>query len=233
MAFLGGAMKWHVFPDRDAVAVAVSEAILDEARRAIARSGRFLLVLAGGGTPALSYRHLASSGADFSRWIFFLGDERCLPVSASGRNSRMVEQTLLAPAGIDASRFHAIPSELGAEEAARAYEREIEPFLPFDCVLLGMGEDGHVASLFPGQDYPDEALVTPVHDAPKPPPDRVSLNAPVLMGARSRLFVITGETKRAAVQRWRSGARLPVAHVAAADPTEVFIDRAAFGRQEG
>ncbi len=226
-------MNWRVFPDRDAVAIAVYEAIVSEARHAIARRGRFLLVLAGGGTPALAYRYLASSGEDFSRWEFFLGDERCLPVSDAARNSRMVEQTLLRPAGIRASQFHPIAAELGAEPAAHAYSEVIEPLLPFDCVLLGMGEDGHTASLFPGQRFSDEALVTAVHDAPKPPADRVSLNYPVLTGARRRLFIITGEAKRAAVQRWRAGEPLPAARVAAADPTEVFIDRTAFGPPEG
>ena len=120
-------------------------------------------------------------------------------------------------------------AELGPEAAAASYAPLVEAALPFDLVLLGMGEDGHTASLFPGHAVPEGALVIPVHDAPKPPADRVSLTPMALTAAREVLILVTGVGKRQALAAWRDGADLPVARVAAAGQTIVLLDRAAAG----
>jgi 6-phosphogluconolactonase len=220
--------RWTVLADPAAVAAAACERIARSAAQAISEHGRFRLVLAGGRTPKAAYTQLCDSDQDWSRWEIFFGDERCLPADDPERNSRMAQHALLEHVPIPAEQIHPIPAELGPEEGARAYERDLDARLPFDLVLLGMGEDGHTASLFPGQTIDPDALVIPVFGAPKPPPERISLGYPVLTGAARVLIVVTGADKCEAVGRWLAGEDLPVARVGAHANVEVVIDRAAY-----
>lgn len=220
-------VECRVLDDAAAVAETAARLILTQARAAIAERGRFRLVLAGGTTPAVTYRLLASENADWSAWHVYHGDERCLPRDDAERNSLAAEQIWLDRVAIPAAQVHAIPAELGAEPAAEAYSPLVAAALPFDLVLLGMGEDGHTASLFPGREIPSEPLVIPVHDAPKEPPERVSLTPRALRASARILLLITGAGKREALRRWQAGEPLPVAQVAAAGNTMALLDRAA------
>jgi 6-phosphogluconolactonase len=222
-------VECHVVDDAAAVAEAAAQLILTHARAAIAARGRFRILLAGGTTPTATYRLLASSDSDWSAWHVYHGDERCLPREHGDRNSLVAEQVWLKLVGVPPTQVHAIPAELGAEPAAEAYAPLVAAALPFDLVLLGMGEDGHTASLFPGREIPSQPLVIPVHDAPKPPPDRVSLTPRALCASARILLLITGAGKRDALRRWQSGVPLPVAQIAAAGRTMVLLDRAAAG----
>jgi 6-phosphogluconolactonase len=219
--------RWTRLVDPAAVAAAVCERITASAARAIAGHGRFRLVLAGGRTPKAAYALLRESDQDWSRWEVFFGDERCLPADDPERNSVMARHALLEHVPIPEAQIHAMPAELGPEAAARAYAQVLESRLPFDLVLLGMGEDGHTASLFPGQPNDSDALVIPVFGAPKPPPERVSLSRSALTRTRRLLIIVTGPDKREAVRRWRAGEALPVSAVAGGADVEVLIDRAA------
>jgi 6-phosphogluconolactonase len=220
-------VKTEVLPSAAAVAGRAAEVVLAVASAAIERSGSFSLVLAGGTTPAACYDRLATSRADWRRWHVYFGDERCLDPDDPQRNSAMAAAHLTDRVPIPATQVHAIPAERGPENAARAYAALIEPALPFDLVLLGMGEDGHTASLFPGHQHPPDALVSPVRGAPKPPAERVTLGVAALTGARQLLVLVTGAGKRAAMQRWRAGGELPVAQVASADNVLLLLDREA------
>lgn len=217
----------RVLDDADAVAAEAAGLVLAAADEAIAARGAFRLVLAGGTTPLLAYRLLADAEADWARWHLYFGDERCLPMHDADRNSRAIADAWLEGAAIPPAQIHPIPAEQGAEPAARAYERVIADSLPFDLVLLGMGEDGHTASLFPGQEVLPGPLVMAVHDAPKPPPDRVSLTPSALCRSRRMLVLVTGFGKRPALARWRAGEGLPVARVAVGGNALVLLDRAA------
>jgi len=217
----------RVLPDQDAVAAAVVQRILVAADEAVAARGCFRICLAGGGTPLKAYRQIAGRAADWSRWQVYHGDERCLPPDDPGRNSVAARQAWLSAVPVPPGQIFDIPSERGAEAAADAYEPLVAGALPFDLVLLGMGEDGHTASLFPGRPIASERLVLPVHDAPKPPPDRVSLSPRALSECRALLIVVTGKAKAEALGRWRDGEALPVARVAAGAPSEVLLDRSA------
>ena len=217
----------RVLDDAAAVAREARAHIEACARRCIAANGAFRLVLAGGTTPLAVYRDLARRPPDTGGWEIFFGDERCLAPEHADRNSRAAGQAWLDASGIPASRIHAIPAELGPEEGARRYAREIEHWQPFDLVLLGMGEDGHVASLFPGHGHPEADAVVGVTGAPKPPPERVSLNYGTICAARERLLIVTGSAKRDAVAAWQQGAMLPVARVAECGAGTVLLDRAA------
>jgi len=217
--------RWQFFDDPAAVAAEAARRILTAARTASAARGVFRLVLAGGGTPLRTYRLLAQAPADWSAWHIYYGDERCLPPDHQDRNSRAAALAWLDRVALPRGNVHPIPAELGAEAAALAYEPLVEAALPFDLVLLGMGEDGHTASLFPGHDHPPRALVVPVLAAPKPPPERVSLGAAALSAAREVLFLVTGGGKRDAVAAWRRGDALPAAGIGARGGVDVLLDR--------
>jgi 6-phosphogluconolactonase len=219
--------RWHLLDDADAVALQAAQRILQSASRAIAERGLFRIVLAGGRTPEAAYRLLVGADTDWSRWEFYFGDERCLPVDDAERNSLMAARALLDPVAIPAANVHPIPAEHGAETAAGEYQPVIRAAMPFDLVLLGIGEDGHTASLFPGQQHPVDQLVHAVHNAPKPPPDRVSLSARALSEAREVLILATGAGKRAAIQAWQSGEPLPVTEIGGPAPVDVLLDKAA------
>jgi 6-phosphogluconolactonase len=218
---------WQYFPDADAVAAAATALILSAADAALSARGEFRLVLAGGTTPNKVYRQLAASPAEWSHWQIYFGDERCLPAADPGRNSTMAAATWLDHVGIPQKNVHSIPAELGAQAAAQRYAPLVAAARPFDMVLLGMGEDGHTASLFPGHEHPAGEQVHAVSAAPKPPPERVSLSREALSDSHDVLILITGTGKRAAVQRWRAGEDLPIAHITAHDHLRVLIDREA------
>jgi 6-phosphogluconolactonase len=218
-------VRWHVLDNAEAVAEQTAQRILAAAAVAIADRGLFRVVLAGGRTPEAAYRRLVGADADWSRWHIYLGDERCLPVDHAERNSRMARLAWLDHVAVSEANVHAIPAEMGAQAAAQAYRPKVRDALPFDMVLLGMGEDGHTASLFPGHEHPAEELVHAVHDAPKPPPDRVSLSRRALSDARQVLILVTGSGKRDAVRAWKAGDNLPVASIRPDAGVDVLIDR--------
>jgi 6-phosphogluconolactonase len=193
--------RWHVFADAGVLSRAVTEHIQQRSGEVIAQRGEFRIVLAGGTTPEAIYQRL--TGLDTRSWL-----DR-VPIAAGN--------------------IFPIHAETGAEIAARAYANIVRDALPFDMVLLGMGEDGHTASLFPGHAHDPVELVHAVHDAPKPPPDRVSLGLTALNDAEEVIILVTGEVKREIVSRWRAGADLPVAKVHGRHGVDVYIDAAANG----
>lgn len=222
-------LQWRIFSDAEAMARAAAERVLLAADAAIRARGRFRIALAGGTTPEMTYGLLAASDARWADWHCYFGDERCLAQGHTDRNSTLAQRAWLGRVAIPPENVFPIPAELGAEAAAQAYRETVRQALPFDLVLLGMGEDGHTASLFPGQHQDPSELVHPVHGAPKPPPDRVSLSAASLSDAREVLFLISGASKRDAVRRWRDGEPLPAAQIRARSSLEAWLDEAAAG----
>jgi 6-phosphogluconolactonase len=224
-------LEWRMFADADALVATLAAALCAEAEAAIQARGAFHLVLAGGSTPRALYRALADRNAGDARWHVWYGDERCLPASHAERNSAMAETSWLAASRIPSENRRPIPAELGAVEAAARYAGWLRDVADFDVVLLGMGEDGHTASLFPGHDWgeaPGSPDVLAVLDAPKPPPERVSLSAARLSRSQRVWFVVTGSAKREALLRWRQGERLPACVVRSRLKTVVWLDQAAW-----
>lgn len=220
--------RWHVCESAAAVRERAAEWITAAAREAIAARGVFSLVLAGGETPRGAYEALRRIGTDWRAWQVWFGDERCLPADDPQRNSRMAAAALLDQVPIPPDAVHAIRGELGAERAAAAYRAELAGAPEFDLVLLGLGEDGHTASLFPGGEWGEAADapdVLAVHAAPKPPRERVSLSARRLGRARGVLFLVAGAGKREAVAAWRTGARLPAAAVRPPAGVDVLVEK--------
>lgn len=182
------------------------------AEQAITDSGAFRVVLAGGSTPRALYKRLCALKTDWTAWHIYFGDERCLPATDPGRNSTMARDAWLDHVPVPQKQVYAIPVEMGAKAAAAAYSATLKQVGEFDLVLLGLGEDGHTASLFPGNDWGQEVdspLALPVFDAHKAPAERVSLSAWRLSQAKQVLFLVTGESKHEAVMNWRAGANIP------------------------
>lgn len=219
---------WHMYPDRESLLRAALEVI----RQCEAGSGdAFSVVLAGGQTPLELYRMLAREPMQWAKWHVYLGDERCLPPDHADRNSLQARLAWLDHVPIPLEHVHVPPAELGPIEAASGYADQLRAVGEFDLVLLGLGEDGHTASLFPGHELGEESRspdVLAVLDAPKPPPQRVSLSAQRLSRARTVLFLVTGEGKREAVRRWRGGERLPASRIHARQRLIVLADEAAY-----
>ena len=219
--------RWHVLMDADAVAREASYRILRAAEAAIAERGIFRIVLAGGHTPERTYRLLAEAEADWTNWDIYFGDERCLPEGDHDRNSVMAAQTWFDHVSIPPYRIHPIPVELGPEQAAKSYEPLVKAALPFDMVVMGMAEDGHTASLFPGYRYPEDELVHVVEDAPRPPPRRVTMSASALGNARQILVLVTGSNKSPVIQAWCRGEPVPISEIHGLTPMDVLTDQKA------
>jgi 6-phosphogluconolactonase len=221
--------RWRAVPDERSLQQAAIETVLAGAARSIHERGRFLLVLAGGNTPRGIYRGLGAARTDWSAWHVYFGDERCLPPGDSARNSRMAAEVWLDRVPIPPLQVHAIPGELGAFEAARTYAGELQAVGDFDMVLLGLGEDGHTASLFPGHEWgaaPGSPDTLAVFDAPQPPSQRVSLSAARLSRARQVLFLVGGESKHRAVAKWRAGKDIPARAIVPAAGVDVLVESA-------
>jgi len=192
--------------DPHALAAAAADGIAELAARALAGRGRFHLALSGGSTPRATYALLAARAAEveLARWDLWFGDERCVAPDDPRSNHGMAASTGLL-ASVPDGRVHRMRGESAdpAAEAAR-YERELtaalgdEPAL--DLVLLGLGEDGHTASLFPG----DAALRAPgwvtAARAPVEPRGRLTLTLRALAGARTLLFLVSGAAKGPALR---------------------------------
>jgi 6-phosphogluconolactonase len=214
--------RWYSFSNQDEINQAALARILESAAKAISKRGKFTIVLAGGGTPKSVYALLSKANTDWSKWHIYYNDDRCLPVDHPERNSLMAAQVWLDHVSIPASHIHDIPTELGPVEGAKSYAKTLAGLDDFDLVLLGLGEDGHTASLFPGHSWDDSVDAFPVFDAPKPPPERVSISAARLSKTREVMFLVTGSGKQEAVDNWRSGVAIPATVITPKSGVDVY-----------
>jgi len=223
-----------VFDDAEAVARHASDALALAIADARERGHDTHIALAGGGTPQRAYELLSQVEGSWMHVHLWLGDERCVPDGDPQSNAQMVRDSLLATDRDEPPWLHALHRPEQPEDAAWLYAQEICEHVPdrvFDVMLLGMGPDGHTASLFPG--YPAlnvlEAPCVAVRDSPKPPPERVTLSLPVLRAARFTLLLVTGAEKAEALAGVRAGDQsLPTA-LLGEGLDEIACDRAAAG----
>lgn len=215
------AARMTVCADVDELAAAAAKRIAELIEDTLAAQEVCNIALAGGDTPHRCYRLLREMSLPWTRIHFYFGDERCLPIGDSKRNDTMARDSLLS--SVPAANIYAIPAELGSAVAAALYAQELASAGALDLVLLGLGEDGHTASLFPCNAVLQAAgPVVAVSGAPKPPPERVSLSLSSLNAARHKLFLVAGNAKRDALQRIAQGDDLPAARVLQA---EWYLDR--------
>lgn len=203
-------LEWRSFEQLIDLDNAAAAFVMSCAQVAITHQRRFRLVMAGGQTPSGVYRILRDAHTDWSCWHVYFSDERGVARDDAQSNGRMVRDCLLDHVPIPDSQIHVIPTELGVDQAAARYDTLLQTHAPFDLVLLGVGEDGHTASLFPGQVTDTDQLAVAVHDAPKAPSERVSLSVRALRSTANVLVMATGIGKRDAIAAWRAGASLPI-----------------------
>lgn len=237
-------LETEVLPDADALATAVAEQLL--ARLAsVQATGRVPQVGLTGGTIAeVVHRRVAElapgSGVDWSRVVVWWGDERFVGPDSPDRNALLARRELLDVVGADPAHVHEMPSTADVpdlEAGAAAYEAELREHGAggFDVLMLGLGPDGHVASLFPGHRAldVDDRLVTWVDDSPKPPPARITLTFDALNRSRSIWFLVSGDGKADAVAAARadhgSVHATPARGVAGREDTVWFLDGPAAG----
>lgn len=199
----------QVLPDSAALAVAAAELFIHLASSAIAGRGRFSAALSGGSTPLNLFQVLRQAEyarrVDWSRVHLFWGDERCVSADHPDSNYRAVREALLKFVPIPLANIHRIPGEFEPEAAAQAYENTLRRFFAgespprFDLILLGLGDDGHTASLFPGSPAVAEQerwVISAEHTTPPPPlVSRITLTLPVINAARRVVFLVSGAGK--------------------------------------
>lgn len=227
----------HIAPDRDALSRALARRVTAVAEEALAARGRFTLAIPGGSAVdllAAGLQIISPAGpVDGSAWRLFWVDERCVPLSHPDSNFRLAHRTLLCHLTIPDAQCYGVDNPPHAAAAARTYAATLRaeatphgaawPVL--DLILLGVGPDGHVASLFPNHPALEatDDWVVPVPDAPKPPPARITMTLPVINAARTVILTAHGPGKASIISALldRSGtpSELPAGRVAPADGT--------------
>jgi 6-phosphogluconolactonase len=194
----------QIFSDRQELAQAVAEVFVQTGTHAITKEGRFTVSLAGGSTPIAAYQLLGSPGfstrLDWSKTHIFWGDERCVPPDHPESNYRMACETLIEKVPVPDSNIHRMEGELNPNEAARRYDKNLRNFFGntphFDLVLLGMGTDGHTASLFPGSAALHETQAWAIaNHVDKLSSWRITLTPTILNQAQKIIFIVSGENK--------------------------------------
>jgi 6-phosphogluconolactonase len=207
-----------VAPDSSTLADWAAGEFVTLAGQALQAGSRFSVALEGGSTPRQLYARLIAARVDWKKIHFFWGDERCLPPDHKDSNYRMAQEALLSHIPVPLENIHRIPGELPGQDAAREYAEDLRLYFGsltprFDLVLLGLGSDGHTASLFPGKPTVNETtcwVAAVVHDIPPPPlVDRVTLTLPVLNAAAHVLFLVSGLGKAEILARVLHGPYQP------------------------
>jgi len=208
----------EICTDANALATRAAALIVEAARDAIVHRSRFLFVLSGGSTPEMTYRLLAEPGRraaiEWTKTFVFFGDERFVAPEDPASNFGMARRALLSKAPIPPAQVLAVPTaEQSAPAAAAAYSRELGqvfhqppdslPMPRFDLVLLGLGDDGHTASLFPGKPalkVQDRWMTASPPGVLPPPVERITMTLPILNAARQVVFLVAGEKKASVVK---------------------------------
>jgi len=197
------------FETLDELSKAAVKEFIGTAKQAIDKRNRFLVSISGGSTPIKLYKMLANENLDWSRVHFFWGDERCVPADDDGNNYGQAKKILFDRINIPPENIHRVNSELKPDEAAKEYTATLKQFADaplewprFDLILLGMGDDGHTASLFPGSpvevDKPVIAVTAHYQDRPA---NRVSFTQLVINNAREVFFLASGTSKAETLKR--------------------------------
>lgn len=204
------------------VFASAAEATGELMRSIIAARGACSIAVSGGTAMRHTLAYLAIESMSWSSVRVYVADERCVESGNEERNDALVSEVLVRRAHISSEHFYRIPAELGPFEGAKSYSQRIASIKQFDIALLGVGTDGHIASLFPNHPSVESCeRVVAVENSPKLPPNRVSLGLTMLRGATHRIVVVAGVEKSDLIARIQEGQRPPVALI---EPTGWFLD---------
>lgn len=222
-------MAFQTTPDACADA---AETVGELLSHIIALHGVCSVVASGGSTVQHTLEHLAICDVPWPSVRLYMADERCVPRDDKHRNDVMIYKVLVQPVGIKSEHFFQIPAELGPHHGAQSYGRILSSIDHFDIALLGVGPDGHIASLFPHHpSIENQERVVAVENSPKFPPNRVSVGITMLRGSTHRIVVVAGGEKSDLIARIQNGQKPPVALV---NPTRWFLDSQVAGfRDDG
>lgn len=201
--------QWNIYNTFDQAAKVAADFLANSITECIKTKGVCHVILPGGNTPVPCLELLAYKKLPWDKVHWYPGDERCCPQDHIDRNDRMLENHFWSL--ISKTYIHHIPAELGAEKAAEFYREEIKAIEAFDIAFLGIGEDGHTASLFSGNSaLDDHRSVVPVYDSPKPPPERVSLSIETLKKTGVKIVLVNGKEKSSIIALIKKGESLPI-----------------------
>ena len=205
--------NWLIFDDETSLSKALAQEILNIAKKLIFEKDCFSIVLTGGQSVLSLYKILSKSDSNWEKWHIYIGDERCVPMRHKDRNDQVINEIWLDNSTISKNNIHFIQAELGLIEAQKEYEKVLKKIDKFDVVLLSMGEDGHIASLFPNHVYLEEQMVVVEQGSPKPPKERISMSYQQLNKAHYVFKLIIGESKQQAVHLLQKNTNLPMTKV--------------------
>lgn len=206
--------NWFVYDEFIDASIAAADFLAEQIKTSIQANDICHVILPGGNTPSHCLNELSQKDLVWNKVHWYLGDERCYPSGHQDRNDAMLQKNLwsrIAELHNYSNNVHRIPAELGADEAAKIYRDAIRAVEYFDIAFLGMGEDGHTASLFPGNAaLDDKRSVVSVYDSPKAPDQRVSLSIDTLRKAQCRIVLASGAEKADVIRRIKQGETLPI-----------------------
>lgn len=202
--------NWYIFNDRGSLSKQLAEEVLRIAKKSIQKKDTFSIVLTGGQSSLDLYKILSKANSSWSKWHLYITDERLLPEDHPERNDKVIKKIWLDNSAIPKQNIHFIRAEMGLLEAQQKYEEELKHVNKFDIVILSVGEDGHVASLFPGHTYPNNQHVVIEQNSPKSPAQRISMSYDRLIAAENIFILIIGKLKQDAVKQIIEKTNLPV-----------------------
>lgn len=213
---------FKIYKTAEHVAQAAADYLFQQIKNCVDKKGECHVILPGGSTPARCLELLSEKPLLWKNIHWYPGDERCYPVGHAERNDTMIMDKLFSQHDEASKNFHPIPAELGPEQGAENYAALLDRVAPIDIAVLGMGEDGHTASLFPGNiALEDTRSAAPVYGAPKPPSERISISLNTLRDADECIVITTGEGKNDALVKLKQGKVLPIGLV---EPDIWFVD---------
>jgi len=205
--------NWLIFDDEMSLSKALAQEVLNIAKKSIFEKDCFSIVLTGGQSVLNLYKILSKSDSNWEKWHIYIGDERCVPMRHKDRNDQVINEIWLDNSTISKNNIHFIQAELGLIEAQKEYEKVLKKIDKFDVVLLSVGEDGHVASLFPNHSYPDNKMVVIESNSPKSPKQRLSMSYKQLNKSNYIFKLLIGKSKQQAVHLLQKNTNLPMTKV--------------------
>jgi 6-phosphogluconolactonase len=214
----------HIYPTDNEAFVAAAAAVAELVRLGISKNQTSNVILAAGNSISKTLSLLSSVDADWPNVNWYLADERCVDAESELRNDKQIADVLRNTLGTHYGRIFSPSSHLSPKEAAGEYASRIEQINMFDLCLLGVGNDGHIASLFPNhQALSSNRVCCEILDSPNPPAQRITLTLKMFAQVKNRILVMAGPSKSSAVADYTTNPKSPVRLY---DPTAIFADRA-------